>query len=90
MLCGLFSSCGEQRLLSSFAVQASHCSGFSCCSAWALECMGFSSCGSQTLEHRLNGCGAPDQLLRGMWDLPRSRIELVSPALTGRLVTSVP
>ena len=31
-----FSSCGEQRLLSSCGVRASHCSGFSCCGAWVL------------------------------------------------------
>ena len=28
-------------------VQASHCSGFSCCRAWALGLLGFSSCGAQ-------------------------------------------
>ena len=50
-----FSSCG---------VQASHCSGFSCCGARALgvqasvvEAHGLSSCGSQALECRLNSCG---------------------------------
>ena len=32
-----FSSCGEQRLLSSCDAQASHCSGKSCCRAWALN-----------------------------------------------------
>ena len=32
-----FSSCGERGLLSSCNAQASHCSGFSCCGAWALE-----------------------------------------------------
>ena len=30
--------------------QASHCSGFSCCQAWALGCVGFSSCGSRVLR----------------------------------------
>ena len=35
LLCGLFSSCGKQGLLSSCGVWASHCSGFSCCAAWA-------------------------------------------------------
>ena len=42
-----FSSPGEQRLLSSCSVQASHCGGFSYCVAWALECAGFSSCSTQ-------------------------------------------
>ena len=35
----LFSSCGEQRLLSSYPVQASHWSGFSCCGVQALRCV---------------------------------------------------
>ena len=42
---GLFSSCGEQGLLSGCGTQASHCSGFSCCRA-------------QTLEHKLSSGGA--------------------------------
>ena len=42
--CGLFSSCGEQRLLSNCSVWASHCSDF--------------SCGARALEHRLSSCGA--------------------------------
>ena len=36
LLCGLFSSCRQQGLLSSCGVQASHCSGFSLCGAPAL------------------------------------------------------
>ena len=32
----LFSSCGERETLSSCSARASHCSGFSCCRAWAL------------------------------------------------------
>ena len=35
LLCGLFSSCGEQGLLSC-GVHVSHVSGFSCCRAQAL------------------------------------------------------
>ena len=37
-----FSSCPEQRLLSSCGVRASRCGGFSCCEAQALGCVGFS------------------------------------------------
>ena len=37
LLLGLFSSCREWGLLSSCCVQASHCSGLSCCGAQALE-----------------------------------------------------
>ena len=52
--------------------------------------MGFSSCGSWALEHRLNSCGARAYLLRGMWDFPGPGIKLVSPALAGGFVTTVP
>ena len=45
--------------------RASHCSGFSCCRAWALGAWasavvarGLSSCGSWALERRLSSCGA--------------------------------
>ena len=47
------------------SVQASHCSGFSCCGAQALgvhasvvAARGLSSCGSRALERRLSSCGA--------------------------------
>ena len=63
-----FSSCGEQ---------ASHCSGSSCCRAWALE-------------HRLSGCGAWTWSLRDMSDLPGPGIEPASPALTCGLFTTGP
>ena len=76
---------------------ASHCSGFSCCGAWALRvwasvvvACGLSSCGSQALECRLSSCGTQAQLLRGMWDLPRPGLEPVSPALAGGFSTTVP
>ena len=46
-------------------VWASHCSGFSCCRAWALGvpasvvvACGLSSCGSRVLEHKLSSCGS--------------------------------
>ena len=39
---------------------------------------------------RLSNCGSRAQLLRGMWDLPRSGLEPVSPALAGRLSTTAP
>ena len=39
---------------------------------------------------RLSSCGARAQLLRGMWHLPRPGLEPVSPALAGRLSTTVP
>ena len=48
LLHGLFSSCGNQGLLSSCGAQASHCHGFSCCGARALGHSGFSSCSVRT------------------------------------------
>ena len=39
---------------------------------------------------RLSNCGSRAQSLRGMWDLPRSGLEPVSPALAGRLSTTAP
>ena len=52
--------------------------------------MGFSSCCSWALEHRLNSCGTLARLLLGMWDLPESKIKLVSPELAGRFFTAEP
>ena len=48
--CTLFSSCCQQRLLSSCSGWASHCSGFSCCRAQALG-HGFSSWGTRAPRH---------------------------------------
>ena len=39
---------------------------------------------------RLSNCGSQAQLLHGMWDLPRSGLKPVSPALAGRFLTTVP
>ena len=39
---------------------------------------------------RLSNCGSRAQLLRGMWDLPGSGLEPVSPALAGRFSTTAP
>ena len=73
-----------------------YCGGLSC-GAWALGAQasvvvacGLSSCGQRALERRLSSCGARAQLLRSMWDLPRSGLEPVSPALAGGFLTTVP
>ena len=75
----------------------SHCGGFSCCGARALGAWasvvvahGLSSCGSRAIEHRLSSCSTRAQLFCSMWDLHRPRLESVSPALAGRLLTTVP
>ena len=89
-----FSSCCEPGLL---LLRASHCSGFSCCGAWALgartsvvAARGLSSCGLRALQHRLSSCGPRALLLCGMWDLPGPELEPVSPALAGRFLTTAP
>ena len=58
-----FSSCSKWGLPSRGA-QAAHCSGFSCCKAWALGAQAsvvagrrLDSCDLQALEHKLSSCG---------------------------------
>ena len=55
----------------------------------------FTIAASPVVEHRLqtrrlSNCGSRTQLLCGMWDLPRPRLEPVSPALAGRFSTTAP
>ena len=50
---------------------------------------------SLVVEHRLqtrrlSSCGSRAPPLHGMWDLPRPRLEPVSPSLAGRLSTTAP
>ena len=54
----------------------------------ALGRAGCSSCSSPALEHRLSRSGPRAQLLCGMWNLPRSGIQPVSPV--GRFSTAEP
>ena len=77
--------------------QASHCGGFSCCRAQALDAQastflarGLSGHGSRALECRLSSCGTRAQLLHGMWDLPGPELEPVFPAPAGGLSTTAP
>ena len=81
LLQGLCSSCGEPGLLSSCSAWNSHYSDFSLLQSMGSRACGLSSYGSQPLEHRLNNCGIWAQLLCGMWNLPGSGIEPMSPAL---------
>ena len=52
-----FLYCSELGLLSNHSAPASHCSGFSCCTAWALWHSGFRSCGWRALSTGLSSCG---------------------------------
>ena len=72
-----FSSCGERGLLF-LAVRG-------------LLIMVASLLAEHGLQvRRLSSCGTRAQLFCGMWDLPRPRLELVSPALAGGLPTTTP
>ena len=55
-----------------------------------LGCTGVIACGSPALELRISSCGARAYLLHGMWDLPGSGIEPVSPALAGGFFATEP
>ena len=71
-----------------WGTQASYCGGFSC---WRAQAVGtwvsvVQHMGSVVAAHRFT-CS---ELLRGMWNLPRPRIEPVSPALPGVFLSTVP
>ena len=51
---------------------------------------GFSVAEHRLQTRRLSNCDSRAQSLRGMWDLPRPGLEIVSPALAGRFSTTVP
>ena len=97
--CTGFSSCGARaqqlwcmgsRHVDSVVVARGLQSTGSVVVVHGLQARGLSSCGSQALEHRLGSRGARAQLLRGMWDLPRTGIEPGPPALAGGFLTTVP
>ena len=62
-----------------WSVQASQCDGFS-----------YGAQASVVAAYGLSGCSVRAYLLRGMWHLPRSGIELMSPALAGRSLPIAP
>ena len=76
--------CREQGLVSTCAVWAAHCSGFSGCGAQARGAR------ASAVVCRLNSCGTQAQLLLSMWDLPGEGAKPVSPALAGALPTTRP
>ena len=57
--------------------------------ASAVAAHGLGSCGSWALKHKVS-CRAQAELLHGMWPLPRSGIETVSPVLAGSFFTTEP
>ena len=78
----VFSSCSKWGLFSSCGVRASHCGGFPC-GALALGVQG-----AVAVARGLRSCGAQALLLCSVRDLPGPGIELVSPALQGRFLTT--
>ena len=64
--------------------------GFSLFWLLLLLSTGFSSYSSRALERRLNSCGTWAYLLCGVWDLPRSGVEPIFPALAGGFFTTEP
>ena len=91
-----FYRCGKWGY-SHWSVQASHCSGFSCCRAPALDALAsvvaaymFSTCGTWALEHEgFSSCDAKTELSHSTWNLPR-RIKLMWPALASGFLTTGP
>ena len=75
--------CAGSLLLCGFfsrcSLRASRCSGLSCCGAQALWSLGISSCDTWA-QQWYTGLVA--------WDLSESGIELVSPVLQGRFLTT--
>ena len=68
-----------------WVVQASHCGGSSCFRARALGTRA-----SVVATRGLSSCRAWASLLHSVWDLPGPRIELMSLALAGRFLSTVP
>ena len=81
-----FYSCGKWGILSSCGTWASHCSGFSCCRAWAQGAQGL----WVVAAHRPQSTGSVNCDLAVPWHVVSSwtRTEPVSPELAGRLFTT--
>ena len=75
--------CREWRLLCC-SVRAPRCGTFSCCGARAPG-----AGASVVVGPELSSCGARASLLHSMWNLPRPGIEPASPALAGRVSSTV-
>ena len=86
---GLFSICDEWGLFF-VAVHGLLITVVSSVAEQSSRLEGFSSCSSQALERGLSSCGARAWLPLGMWNLPKSGIVPVSPALAGKFLSTVP
>ena len=84
----LFPGCGDRGLLSSCGAWASHCGGYSCCGATGSRACGLQQLWLSDSRARAQELWYTVLIARGMWNLPRSGIEPVSPALAGGFFTT--
>ena len=71
-------------------VWASHCGGFSCCKAQALDTRASVVGSSWAPEFGLSTCGAWTQLPHGTWNPPGPGIEPMLPCIAGGFPSTVP
>ena len=94
-------ACGLSLVAASRGYSSLRCAGFSLQWLLLLQSTGSRHVGSVVVArglqrehglqvHRLSSCGTWTQLLQGMWDLPRTGLEPVSPTLAGRFLTTAP
>ena len=86
-------SCWGPRLLLGTTGSGEHGSCWGAQILFGSQALGrtdFHSFSSWALEHRLGVSGSLTQLPPGTWDLPRSRMESMSPALQGRFLSPEP
>ena len=82
---------GLSLVAASGGYSLSPCTGFSLLWLLLLWSMGFRHEGfSKIGTHRFSSCGSQAELLHGMWNLPRSGIEPMSPVLSGRFLPTMP
>ena len=90
-LCWVFVSArGLSLVAASGGHSSSRCMGLSLPRPLLLQSTSSRRAGSVIVAHGLSSCGSRAQSFHGMWDLPRPGLEPVSPALAGRLSTTVP
>ena len=98
----LVAVCGLSLVAESRGCSSVQCTGFSLwwlLLLWSTGCrhVGFGRCSTQpqcccsrVLEYRLSHCGLWALVAHGIWNLPRSGIKPVSPALADRFLSTVP
>ena len=92
LLLGFFSSWHKRGLLSRSSERAPLVAepGLDWAQTPVVAARGLRNCSFWAPEHRLSTRGARAQLLFGMWDLPGSETESVSPTLAGGFLATEP